>query len=472
MAGIGQRHACRSSSARLGLALAAVLLLTTLALLAASVSPQPARAGAAPAADAAPVAEATPAADTTSPTTEVLGGDDLWHNAPVTLTFASADEPGGSGVAVTYYALDGGPSVAGTSVTIPASADHTNDGPHMVSYYSVDNAGNVEAPQTCAVKIDTGGPVTELTAAGGAAGVAFAFSYRISDALSATATTVRLVVTDGHGLVVKRFSWTSRPAGAWFTAKWRPYSQDTYGIRLTARDEAGNTQVVAASLRVFAKGPWWRTVGRSVRGRAIVATRFGSGARRVLYVGGAHGNESGAAVAARFVSYLAAHPKAVPFGARIEVVRCLNPDGLVRHMRGNVRHVDLNRNLPTRDWRSRLYPASEPAGSTLTGGSSRGSEPETKALLALLKNGRFRAAVSLHSRAGILICEGPGSRDLGGRMARLCGLPLGRLSYESYITGSLGTYVPEKYGIPIVTVELRSSKLTSGLGSALVSVAR
>ena len=80
--------------------------------------------------------------------------------------------------------------------------------------------------------------------------------------------------------------------------------------------------------------------------------------------------------------------------------------------------------------------------------------------------------MSLHSRAGIIICEGPGSRDLGRRMARLCGLPLGRLSYESYITGSLGTYVPEKYGIPIVTVELRSATLTSGLSSALVSVAR
>jgi predicted deacylase len=322
------------------------------------------------------------------------------------------------------------------------------------------------------VKIDTTGPVTELTAAGGAAGVAFAFSYRISDGLSATATTVRLIVTDGHGRVVKRLAWTSRPTGTWRVARWKPTSQDTYGLRLTAGDEAGNTQVVAASLKVFAKGPWWRTIGRSVQGRAIVTTRFGSGARRVLYVGGTHGNESGAAMARQFVSYLVAHPRAVPFGARIEVVRCLNPDGLAHHARGNARHVDLNRNLSTRDWRSRLIPAGEPAGSSLTGGSSPGSEPETKALLALLKNGRFRAVVSLHSRAGILICEGPGSKDLGRRMARLCGIPLGELSYERYITGSLGTYVPERYGIPIVTVELRSGTLTSGLSAALVSVAR
>jgi len=449
------------------LAVAAVLLLVIAApFVALAATPSPARAGASPA------AEATAAADITPPTTEVLGGDDLWHNADVTLTFVAADEADGSGVAATYVAVDAGDYVPGTSVTVPAPGDHANDGAHTVSYYSVDNAGNAEAPRTGTVKIDTTGPVTELTAAGGAAGVSFTFSYRISDDLSATVTTVRLAVTDAHGVVVKRFAWTSRPMGTWLTARWRPVSQDTYGVRLTARDEAGNRQVVAGSLSVFAQGPWWRTIGRSVQGRAIVATRFGSGSRRVLYVGGMHGNEYGAAVAARFSAYLVAHPKAVPFGARIVVLRCLNPDGLARHTRGNARRVDLNRNLPTRDWRSRLYPGSEPAGSNLTGGRSPGSEPETKALLALLANGHYRAVVGLHSRGGILICEGPGSRDLGRRMARLCGLPLGELSYERYITGSLGTYVPEKYGIPIVTVELRSRTLTSGLSSALVSVAR
>jgi murein peptide amidase A len=341
-----------------------------------------------------------------------------------------------------------------------------------VSYYSVDNAGNAETPKTCSVKIDTTGPVTELTTSGGVAGVAFTFSCRVSDDLSASASSVRLTITNSHGRVVKILAWTSAPIATRLTARWKPISQDTYGLRLTARDEAGNAQVLAATRKVFAGGPWWRTIGRSVQGRAIVATRFGSGARRVLYVGGMHGNECGTAVAKQFVSHLVSHPKAVPAGARIVVVRCVNPDGLAHGTRGNARGVDLNRNLPTRDWRRRVNPASEPAGVLLTGGSSPGSEPETKALLALLKNGDFRAVVSLHSRAGILICEGPRSRDLGRRMESLCDLPVGRLSYESAITGSLGTFVPERYGIPIVTVELRSATLFSGLASALVSVAR
>jgi len=59
-------------------------------------------------------------------------------------------------------------------------------------------------------------------------------------------------------------------------------------------------------------------------------------------------------VAKRFIAYLCAHPGAVPSGARIDVIRCLNPDGRVHDTRGNARHVDLNRNLPTRDWKCAL----------------------------------------------------------------------------------------------------------------------
>lgn len=477
MTGVRPQRWSHASVTRPGPASDVVLLLVVIASLAGlALAPTSALAGAAsPGPDAAPAAEASPGTDTTAPTTQVAGADDLWHNVPVTLTLTAADDPEGSGVAATYYALDGGPYVpyeAGAAVTVAAPADHTGDGVHTVSCYSVDVAGNAETPTTCTVKIDTAGPVTELTTAGGSAGIAFRFSYRISDALSPTATSVRLAVTDSHGRVVKRITWASRPAGTWLTARWKPLSQDTYTVTVRARDEAGNAQVSAATVTRFAKGPWWRTIGHSVQGRAVFATRFGSGPRRVLFVAGTHGNESGTAVARQFVSWLVSHPKAVPVGARIEVLRCLNPDGFVRHTRGNARRVDLNRNLPTRDWRSRLLPGSEPAGVYLTGGSSPGSEPETKALLALLRNGGFKAVVSLHSRGGILICEGPGSADLGRRMSRLCGLPLGRLSYEHLITGSLGTFVPERHGIPIVTVELRDAELTWGLRAAFIAVAR
>ena len=227
----------------------------------------------------------------------------------------------------------------------------------------------------------------------------------------------------------------------------------------------------AAAAPRGAAGPDWSVIGRSLRGRPIVAARFGSGARHVLIVGGVHGDEAGTAVATKFAAYLARHPDAVPAGAQIDVIRCLNPDGYALHTRGNSRLVDLNRNLPTRNWRRRLKRGDPAASLGLSGGRRPGSEPETRALLAYLEGG-FSAVVSLHSHAGIIDAGGPGGRTLARRMSRLCGLPMGHLSYQASITGSLGDYVPARYGVPIVTVELTSAKLGSGLRSALLVCAR
>ena len=223
----------------------------------------------------------------------------------------------------------------------------------------------------------------------------------------------------------------------------------------------------AATTTREAAAAHWSVIGRSLRGRPIVAARFGSGTRHVLVVGGVHGDEAGTAVATKFAAFLARHPEAVPSGAQIDVIRCLNPDGHALHTRGNARDVDLNRNLPTRNWRRRLKPGDPAASLGLSGGRRPGSEPETKAILAYLKRG-FAAVLSLHSRAGIIDAGGPGGRVLARRMSRLCGLPVGHLSYQASITGSLGVYVPAKYEIPIVTVELKSARLGPGLRSALL----
>jgi len=79
--------------------------------------------------------------------------------------------------------------------------------------------------------------------------------------------------------------------------------------------------------------------------------------------------------------------------------------------------------------------------------------------------------VSLHSRAGILDCDGPGAVALGRRMSASCGLPVGRLSYDPFITGSLGEFAPEHYRIPVVTVELKSTRLAAGMRAALLAAA-
>jgi hypothetical protein len=59
----------------------------------------------------------------------------------------------GSGVAATYYALDGAAQVAGTSVSVTAP------GTHSLAFWSVDVAGNVEARKTVSFTITVPAPV-------------------------------------------------------------------------------------------------------------------------------------------------------------------------------------------------------------------------------------------------------------------------------------------------------------------------
>jgi murein peptide amidase A len=318
----------------------------------------------------------------------------------------------------------------------------------------------------------TGTPAVAVRPATGWQGRGVALSYRVT---GMTGASVTLLVSDGTGQAVATIAPETGSAGSWQTARWVPAAAGEYSVAATATatatasDSGGGTAVSAAApVHVLALS---RSVaGRSVRGRDISVTSFGSGDRRMLLLGGMHGNEYGTPVARALESYLLAHPKALPAGARIDLVASVNPDGFAARTRANARRVDLNRNLPTRNWRRRLDPRDASSLLGLTGGRSPGSEPETKAVLGLLAGG-YDVVVSLHSRAAVLDCSGPGAKALGRRMSALCGLPLGTVWYDPYITGSLGRYVPEKYRIPIVTVELRSARMSSGMRSALLEAA-
>ncbi|MFL6558649.1 MAG: OmpL47-type beta-barrel domain-containing protein, partial [Bacillus sp. (in: firmicutes)] len=90
-------------------------------------------------------------ADTTSPVTTDNAPTD-WVNTDVTVDLTANDND--SGVKTTYYKIDNGTEQTGNSVTI------SKDGVHTITYWSVDNAGNVEAQHTATVKIDKAAPVT------------------------------------------------------------------------------------------------------------------------------------------------------------------------------------------------------------------------------------------------------------------------------------------------------------------------
>jgi Chitobiase/beta-hexosaminidase C-terminal domain len=117
--------------------------------------------------DAAGNVEATNTAhvklDNVKPTTTLTtnpaspdGSNGWFQRASVTFTLAASDAT--SGVANSFYTVDGGSAQTyGGTVTISTQGDHT------VTYWSVDNAGNTEAANTTHVKLDNVAPSSSLS---------------------------------------------------------------------------------------------------------------------------------------------------------------------------------------------------------------------------------------------------------------------------------------------------------------------
>lgn len=211
-------------------------------------------------------------------------------------------------------------------------------------------------------------------------------------------------------------------------------------------------------------GVRWLKIGESVERRPILAATFGAGPRRILFVGGVHGSEYGASVTEQFADSLAADPSSVPPGTEVDVIGCLNPDGRARDTRGNARGVDLNRNLPAASWT---------AGSDrgISAGPRPASEPETQVLLSYLKR-RYIRVISLHSAGGLVDYDGPGGRSLAIRIAQASGMPVRHLARDHFYTGTLGQYAPERYGIPVITIEVSERALTHDMYAGLTAAMR
>jgi len=173
-----------------------------------------------------------------------------------------------------------------------------------------------------------------------------------------------------------------------------------------------------------------------------------SGPCRVLIHAGIHGEEGETTVALSRALRLLTDPS-----PHCAVVLAANPDGLIRGTRSNARGVDLNRNFPTRDWsaapvkvRSTMDAGREVEFSP---GARLGSEPETKALIALIWELKPETVVALHAPLACIDDDKMGV--LAHWLAEKTGLPL--VSDVGYPTpGSFGTWGGE-VGIDVVTYE-------------------
>lgn len=187
----------------------------------------------------------------------------------------------------------------------------------------------------------------------------------------------------------------------------------------------------------------WAERGTSVQGRPIRVTTFGHGPRRVLWVGGIHGDErESSQVTANLIDAVAAVRDAAD-RVTLRVVEDINPDGTAMHVRGNANGVDLNRNFPAPNFREERRFGMEPL-----------SQPESRLLHDLILEFDPQLIVVMHSWRGahFVNFDGP-ARHLAQRFSELSGYELRASSEIAPTPGSLGSWVGGTLRRPILTVE-------------------
>ena len=188
------------------------------------------------------------------------------------------------------------------------------------------------------------------------------------------------------------------------------------------------------------------TFGKSVQGRNLIAYVLGNGSNVTMVFGAFHGNEPATpGVVEKLRVYLTRHPEKW-HECRVVLAPCVNPDGLRTGRRSNGHGVDINRNFPG-TWRGQTVKArSNP-------GPYAASEPETKAVINLLRTYHPGKVISLHQALHTMIYTGESSRRLGLVMQKFNGYPMtADIGYPT--PGSFGDYCGKRSSIAIITLEL------------------
>ncbi|HET6455901.1 MAG TPA: M14 family zinc carboxypeptidase [Armatimonadota bacterium] len=183
---------------------------------------------------------------------------------------------------------------------------------------------------------------------------------------------------------------------------------------------------------------------RSVQDRPIEVHVFGSGPKTVLVMAGVHGDEtSGVGVVRSLVSDVSGLSD---LSDRIVIMPLVNPDGYEAGTRQNANGIDINRNFPTKDFGAR------PRKKRFFGGKVAASEPETQAIMGVVKEYKPRLIISLHASLACVNYNGACVR-MARRISRATGLPAkGDIGYPC--PGSMGTYYGGEGRVPMITLEL------------------
>ena len=198
--------------------------------------------------------------DTAAPTTTATGlsvtPDPAWSTGRVSL---SADDSG-SGVAATYYKIDGGDQKTYTvAFTLP-------EGAHTVTYWSVDKAGNTEDVQTGYARVDTTGPALTVSGASNGAWLNHAVTLTLQATDSGSGVAAIHYTLDGVAHTV---------SAATTQVKLAALPNKTHTLTCTATDAVGNTSVVhSLTVHIDTVGPSTDAVAASGRVHKTIVLRY------------------------------------------------------------------------------------------------------------------------------------------------------------------------------------------------------
>lgn len=184
--------------------------------------------------------------------------------------------------------------------------------------------------------------------------------------------------------------------------------------------------------------------GETASGLPIIAHRFGGGAPKTLVLGGVHGNEPEGVVCA--LGLINRFSQAFTLKMDLVVVPYFNLEGVLSQERRNSRGVDLNRNLPTKDWTPHV---AEPKYNP---GPAANSEPENIALTQFIEQERPAFIISLHSWKPCVNVNG-NCRPEAEVIRAITGYEITEdIGYPT--PGCLGTYTGHEREIPTITYEI------------------
>lgn len=192
-----------------------------------------------------------------------------------------------------------------------------------------------------------------------------------------------------------------------------------------------------------------KMIGQTHLGSPILCHSIGEGKKQVLILGGVHGDEvEGVAVANALLKSIYDKPIR---DLVVHMVPLFNVDGILLKTRANARGVDLNRNLPTKDWDPEAFTA------RYFPGESANSEPENHALVRWLEENKVDFIFSFHSFHKYLLNVNGDCSPYAEMISEKTSYPIeASMGYPT--PGCLGTFTGFEKKIPTITYELERDK--------------